>query len=344
MGGMLDKPMVEKHTDRGTGTLGDGTQYSFGASAMQGYRPEMEDQHTCAVDIPGLPGHAFFAVYDGHGGDKTAILAVCEETGVLPTIMRQDSFKAYAAAAPASRDPKQLAKAMLDGFVQVDAEMRPKLPIDEDKSGTTAVAVFLTPTHLICANAGDSRAVYCKGPVVALSDDHKPDNPDERRRIEAAGGHVAQGMMGAGPMRVDGDLAVSRCLGDFTYKQNRSVPDIEQKVTPLPELRIFPRDASADELVIVACDGIWDVVSNQEACDMLREWMMGGEKDCGLLAEETLDTCLDNGSKDNMSAIVVTFPAAKYGDGPGVAPRRAARDTRRAAEDAQEEQRGGGRR
>jgi serine/threonine protein phosphatase PrpC len=333
----------------------------------------MEDQHTCAVDIPGLPGHAFFAVYDGHGGDKTAILAVCEETGVLPTIMRQDSFKAYAAAAPASRDPKQLAKAMLDGFVQVDAEMRPKLPIDEDKSGTTAVAVFLTPTHLICANAGDSRAVYCKGPVrlrfialpafalrlrlrlrcrserslwqvVALSDDHKPDNPDERRRIEAAGGHVAQGMMGAGPMRVDGDLAVSRCLGDFTYKQNRSVPDIEQKVTPLPELRIFPRDASADELVIVACDGIWDVVSNQEACDMLREWMMGGEKDCGLLAEETLDTCLDNGSKDNMSAIVVTFPAAKYGDGPGVAPRRAARDTRRAAEDAQEEQRGGGRR
>ena len=358
MGGLLDKPMVEKDTDRGEGRLGDGAQFSYGASGMcvrlpaaaiplqvallamcvqppcvtrcacrQGYRPEMEDQHTCATNIQGLEGHAFFAVYDGHGGERAGILA---EQAVLPAIQRTSSFKAYVRGD--CRDPQLLAKAMEEGFLLCDKEMRPKLPLEEDKSGATATTVFITPTHIICANAGDSRSVYCRGNVVALSEDHKPDNPGERRRIEAAGGHIAQGMMGAGPMRVDGDLALSRALGDFTYKQANHLPDIEQKVSPQPECVICERDAAKDELIILACDGIWDVMTNQECCDEVRSWLANGEKDMGLCAEELLDTCLDKGSKDNMSAIVIAMPAAKYGAGPGVAPRRSTRDARRAAE------------
>jgi serine/threonine protein phosphatase PrpC len=197
------------------------------------------------------------------------------------------------------------------------------------------VAVFVTPTHFICANAGDSRSVYCKGSVVALSEDHKPDNPDERARIERAGGHVAQGMMGMGPMRVDGDLAVSRCLGDFEYKQNKRLPPVEQKVSPLPECRICQRDPSKDELLILACDGIWDVMTNQECCDALRQLLLEGEKDMGNVAEECLMMCLDKESKDNMSAVVVAFPAAKYGSGPGVAGRAATREARERADEAQ---------
>ena len=245
--------------------------------------------------------------------------------------------------------------------MQCDAEMRPMIPPPDTSGalpsasehrrrtlavsprclrcpGTTAVAVFITPTHLICANAGDSRSVYCKGEVVALSEDHKPDNPDERARIERAGGHVAQGMMGMGPMRVDGDLAVSRCLGDFEYKQNKQLPPVEQKVSPLPECRICQRDPSKDELLILACDGIWDVMTNEECCDALRELLMEGERDMGLVAEECLMMCLDKESKDNMSAVVVAFPAAKYGQGRGVAARVEAREARQRAED----ERGGG--
>lgn len=199
--------------------------------------------------------------------------------------------------------------------------------------GTTAVAVFVTPTHFICANAGDSRSVYCKGAVVALSEDHKPDNAGEKARIERAGGHVAQGMMGMGPMRVDGDLAVSRCLGDFEYKQNKRLPPVEQKVSPLPECEIKQRDPAKDELLILACDGIWDVMSNQECCDELRQLLLEGEKDMGLVAEECLMMCLDKDSKDNMSAVVVAFPAAKYGSGGGVAARVAAREARQRAEE-----------
>ena len=188
------------------------------------------------------------------------------------------------------------------------------------------MAVFLTPTHIICANAGDSRSVYCKGVVVvALSEDHKPDNPHERARIERAGGYVAQARVGMGPWRVDGDLAVSRCLGDFEYKQNRRLPAVEQKVSALPECRIFQRDPRRDELLILACDGIWDVMTNQECCDALRELLMEGERDMGLVAEECIMMCLDKESTDNMSAVVIAFPAAKYGEGPGVAARVAAR-------------------
>ena len=247
----------------------------------QGYRPEMEDQHTCATNIPGLEGHGFFAVYDGHGGDKAAILS---ERMVLPSIQKQKQYQAYVAAPPAQRDPVLLAQAMADGFVACDAEMRPKLP-PPDTSGTTAVAVFITPTHIICANAGDSRGVYCKGQVVALSEDHKPDDAGERARIERAGGHVAQGMMGMGPMRVDGDLAVSRCLGDFEYKRNQRLPPVEQKVSPLPECRTFVCDPAKDEMLVLACDGIWDVMSNQEVCDFVRMLLAEGEKDIGLVAE-----------------------------------------------------------
>ena len=203
-------------------------------------------------------------------------------------------------------------------------------------TGTTAVAVFVTPTHFICANAGDSRSIYCSKKVVALSEDHKPDNPEESARIHRAGGHVAQGMMGMGPMRVDGDLAVSRCLGDFEYKQNKRLPPVEQKVSPLPECRICQRDPSKDELLILACDGIWDVMSNQECGDALRLLLMEGEKDMGNVAEECLMMCLDLESKDNMSAVVVAFPAAKYGSGPGVAARVAARDARAQAADREQ--------
>ena len=107
-------------------------------------------------------------------------------------------------------------------------------------------------------------------------------------------------------------------------------------MSPLPECRIFQRDVAKDELLILACDGIWDVMTNEECCDALRQLLMEGERDMGAVAEECLMLCLDKESKDNMSAVVVAFPAAKYGEGPGVAARVAAREERqRAAEGAE---------
>ena len=87
-------------------------------------------------------------------------------------------------------------------------------------AGTTATVVLITDDKVICANAGDSRTVYGTGwnsdgkagKGIPLSQDHKPDDAAEKKRIEAANGYVEQG-------RVFGTLAVSRALGDFDFKK-----------------------------------------------------------------------------------------------------------------------------
>ena len=173
---------------------------------------------------------------------------------------------------------------------------------DEANAGTTACVVLITPKWIVCANAGDSRAVIShKGnQVAALSNDHKPDDDLEDRRIRAAGGYVAGG-------RVEGDLAVSRGFGDFRFKNllvvnsvpfsglsdsngnEQSHPNMspgDQKVSPIPDVVFHERDTAHDEFVIVACDGIWDVQSNYDAVQTVGELFKEGENDLGLICEE----------------------------------------------------------
>ena len=293
MGAALDKPVTEKTTD-----AGETAELQYGASAMQGWRVDMEDEHTVELAIDGLPpGHAFFAVYDGHGGAKAAELA---HLGMLDAVKRQPPFARYASAAAAGEaDAALLGDALKLAFVELDNALRPQLRALGDSSGTTAVVVMLTPTHIVCANAGDSRACYATGGdrVVALSEDHKPCRACERERIERAGGRVEQGAMGLGPMRVDGALAVSRGLGDFEFKANGRLPPHAQKVSPEPEVRAFARAARDDEFIVIACDGIWDVFSNEQCCARLRALLAEGETDLGLVAEELLDqVCASLGS------------------------------------------------
>ena len=79
-------------------------------------------------------------------------------------------------------------------------------------AGTTACVVFITDQKIFCANSGDSRAVLCQSKkAIALSEDHKPTLPGERKRITGAGHFVNE-------ERVDGELALSRALGDHYFK------------------------------------------------------------------------------------------------------------------------------
>lgn len=80
------------------------------------------------------------------------------------------------------------------------------------QAGCTATVVLLTDSKIICANAGDSRAILCeKGQTIELSKDHKPTSPEEKKRVVNAGGEVELG-------RVNGILSLSRAIGDFEYK------------------------------------------------------------------------------------------------------------------------------
>ncbi len=104
---------------------------------------------------------------------------------------------------------------------------------------------------------GDSRCVaQVRGAAEALSVDHKPGDEPERQRIESAGGFVEFN-------RVNGNLALSRALGDFAFKGNDTLSAEEQIVSGCPDVQVRTVDEDW-EFLILACDGIWDVLSNQE--------------------------------------------------------------------------------
>mmetsp|Transcript_24678 Transcript_24678/g.60639 ORF Transcript_24678/g.60639 Transcript_24678/m.60639 type:complete len:685 (-) Transcript_24678:212-2266(-) len=319
-------------------------------------------------------------------------------------------------------------------------------------SGTTVVAVLVTPDWIICANLGDSRAslllsspsssnsalssssssiqngnsmIHEQSPIaqhhhtnkkkkskrketkkknstlsdegscsqreeeeedsywtiVAMSEDHTPDLPEEHARIEAADGIVTMGG------RVDGELAVSRALGDFGFKEHyprhlysncesitkrqsrrRRRRRIQQaklqqagdesngidgklngekekdldwehqrklarhlKVSPFPEVFAYPRGkpkhegngkeelsngpCGGEKILLLGCDGIWDVMTNENCHHLVQELLAEGETNMGLIAEEILDTCLKKGSRDNMTMMVVHFSDAMMGGG-----------------------------
>jgi serine/threonine protein phosphatase PrpC len=177
-----------------------------------------------------------------------------------------------------------------------------------ERSGSTALVLLVSPTHIVCANTGDSRAVLRRnGSTLPLSFDHKPSNVPERQRIVAADGHVQR-------RRVDGDLAVSRALGDFHFKVDPNLPVGAQKIVATPDVMVYRRDYEHDEFLLLACDGVWDVVDNAECSNRVQDYLIAGELDLGNICEEIVDGCFDMRSRDNMTLMIVTLPGAKLDD------------------------------
>uniref|UniRef100_A0A2K5E2P8 protein-serine/threonine phosphatase n=1 Tax=Aotus nancymaae TaxID=37293 RepID=A0A2K5E2P8_AOTNA len=109
--------------------------------------------------------------------------------------------------------------------------------------------------------------------------------------------------------RVNGSLAVSRALGDFDYKCVHGKGPTEQLVSPEPEVHDIERSEEDDQFIILACDGIWDVMGNEELCDFVRSRLEVTD-DLEKVCNEVVDTCLYKGSRDNMSVILICFPNA----------------------------------
>ena len=130
--------------------------------------------------------------------------------------------------------------------------------------GCTACVCMIVGDQLICANSGDSRAVLSKkGVAIEMSQDHKPENPEEKERIVKAGGFVEEN-------RVKGMLNLSRALGDLEYKLDPTLAVEDQMITCVPEIKIEKIDKNT-EFLIVACDGIWDCLTSQEAVDYVKD-------------------------------------------------------------------------
>jgi len=318
MGNFLDTPITDKETETGADPA-KGLQY--GISAMQGWRAQMEDDHVQLLSLPEIPELSLFGVYDGHGGDMVAHYAArhfptyLQKTQLLMPGMPDDVF------------PATCKEAFETSLMQMDEQMRqlPEVESGQDQSGSTSVLTLLGPRHMVCANRGDWRAVLARGDqAVTLSNDHKPYLQEEKERIEKAGGQVKFN-------RVNGDLAVSRALGDVVYKRCDAVPPKDQAVTAFPEIIIEERDFENDQFVILACDGIWDVMNSQEVVDKVLDMLRNGRPpaapeedamgvdddaepaapkaqrpwDLGAVCEALIDHCLRLGSRDNMSVIIV---------------------------------------
>ncbi len=151
-------------------------------------------------------------------------------------------------------------------------------------SGSTAVVALLQGREaLVVANAGDSRCVLSRGGrALELSRDHKPDDPQELARIRAAGGSVADG-------RVEGNLNLSRALGDLTYKQEARLPPARQMITAQPEVRTLALTPQ-DDFLVMACDGIWNVLSSQQVVDHVRAGLaQSPSRGLSALCEELCD-------------------------------------------------------
>ena len=124
----------------------------------------------------------------------------------------------------------------------------------------------MTGRVLTVANAGDSRAVMCRagGETFPLSFDHKPSQEREMTRIKHAGGFVNH--FG----RINGNLNLSRSIGDLKYKQVPGIPPADQMITAEPDIKQIALKPD-DEFIILGCDGIWDCLTNEAAVEFVRE-------------------------------------------------------------------------
>lgn len=297
-----------------------GKSWRGAVAEMQGWRADHEDAHFMRNEAS-EGGFSIFGVLDGHGGCEVARLAAHAQ---LPEALRRATDGAARA---------ELERRVAAAFVETDAWLRERPEVTRDQSGSTCVVAGLRRRdddgsfEAFIANAGDSRGIALRRrandappEIIAASEDHKPDRDDERARISAAGGFVSDANAAkrahrgaiAVVARLDGNLAVSRGLGDFAYKRDARRTPKEQKVSCVPEFYPLRGDEQegggqllAGDLVVLACDGIFDVMTNEVLARAIVQAVDRGD-DLGDVASAIVHNCLHElNSKDNMTLMIV---------------------------------------
>ncbi|GMH92023.1 hypothetical protein TL16_g12224, partial [Triparma laevis f. inornata] len=289
MGAYLSSPSLTKETSSGTcpNPTNKSSIVTWSATSMQGWRKTMEDAHITTTSCPSTSGTndtMVFSVFDGHGGSEVALF--CEKHFVEELVKRKG-------------EKLQAAKRRGTGRQEC---LLPDHPVH---AGCTSVVVVVNGTTITVANAGDSRAVMMRkdDEVFPLSYDHKPSDEIESTRINGAGGFVNQ--FG----RVNGNLNLSRSIGDLKYKQNVEVAREQQMITAEPDL-ITVEMLPDDEFIVVGCDGIWDCLTNEECCQFVKTRI--DEMTPAKIIEECLDTIVSEDPRatqgiggDNMSLLLI---------------------------------------
>ncbi|CEO94823.1 PPM-type phosphatase domain-containing protein [Plasmodiophora brassicae] len=263
-----------------------------GVHSIQGRRQHMEDTFAYHPVFRTKGSHKFqlHAVFDGHGG------SVCSRflADQLPTLARSCIDERLSNARTDVQCNDAVRAALMDVFEKSEREYLALAETNQLDDGSTAVVAVLHSHHsgadVYVANLGDSRAVLAhKAFALPLSTDHKPDRPDERRRVESLGGRVVFW----GTWRVQGILSLSRAIGDRNLKP---------LVSSVPEI-VSRRVSPGDDFIILASDGLWDVLSSQNAVDMV--YKHGWRSSSAQAARELTRTAMQMGSMDNITCMII---------------------------------------
>ena len=235
------------------------------------YRRTMEDEHIFVDRFAGDDSTGYFGIYDGHGGRQVVERVKAELHSIFEKLILAGELT--------------IAEAWKKAYADMD-----QIIADEKImfSGTTAATVLLQTEDgvrkLHAANAGDARIVLVRAKKgVRLTHDHKASDPEEVARIQEAGGFVIMN-------RVNGMLAVTRALGDLTMKDHVTCEPYTFSIDLIEE----------DTHLIVACDGVWDVMEDDEAAALVAAASTSQEAATRLLRQS-----LKAGSTDNISVMVV---------------------------------------
>jgi serine/threonine protein phosphatase PrpC len=245
----------------------------WGVAHDQGPRPSDEDAWCVLPGLDGREGTLWAGVFDGHGGAEAARLAAPH----LPRLFRE----AWQASSGAWEERVRMA------FTRAYTEAS-LLIGRQTSSGTTAATVWVTPEGIGYAHVGDSRIVLAQGgEVKRLTRDHKVSDRQEYARL------VARGARFWGPYIVlpgGKGLAVARALGDRAFSPF---------VIPDPDVGFLP-PLAGERTLILACDGLWDVVEDDEAAGIAT-----GEEDVQRAAQALVEEALARGTTDNVTVVVV---------------------------------------
>lgn len=248
----------------------------FYLASKKGRREFMEDGYGVMIDILGDAKQAFFAVIDGHGG-RAAVDYVAENLGKNIVKGLQNV---------GCKGDGQLEEAIRGGYLVTDKEFLSQ----GVSSGACAATVLLKDGELHAANAGDCRVVLSRNGVAdVLTIDHRVNREDERLRIENSGGflHCRNGIW-----RVHGSIAVSRAIGDLHLKE---------WIISEPEIKRVPLTSDC-QFLIMASDGLWDKVNEQEAVDIILRGKNSTES-----CKKLVDMSLSRGNIDDITVMVINL-------------------------------------
>jgi serine/threonine protein phosphatase PrpC len=245
----------------------ESTRFRAGFAETQGFRPTMEDATAIFGQFRDRDDEDLFGVFDGHGGHEASGI-VSEE---LPDALEL-----------ALAEEKSIEDALKRSFIDVHTSL--VAPDRGVQCGTTAIVMYVRGTRAYVANVGDSRCVLGNrdGSVRRVTTDHKATDPEEAARCRAKGAFVVRG-------RIMGMIAISRALGDA-----------ELADFLIQEPDVFSFDTTPVDLVILACDGVWDVLSDEQAMAVARS-----TRNPSVAAQRIRDASLAHGSRDNVSVVVI---------------------------------------